>query len=186
MNSPIVKIFTGRYVDLSRIVSITDAYFIDRTGSGGLYVGFDMIVDAIDHKPSYSTIKDPVEPVTLHYRRELTCNEYSPLKEGEWNFGKRYMLKCGEDGSTPLAVERLQKQVDKLVIQWIEARQRFAHDKEVLQNARISHLHFTLINDAIHDGWTFKDVEGQFILAEKGDKLLKIDTLNDLHKLEEE
>ena len=48
----IVKIFTGKHIDLSKIISISDAY-IDRMGSEGWFVGFNIICQLRDEPLSY-------------------------------------------------------------------------------------------------------------------------------------
>lgn len=42
MLNPIYKTFYGKHIDLSKLISIDDAYYIDKLGAGGYSVGFDM------------------------------------------------------------------------------------------------------------------------------------------------
>lgn len=96
--SSIVETFFGEYIDLDKIVSISKAEFIDRMGHGGYFVGF---------KIRCQLIKEPIV-----YRRELERDEY------QYETGKGHRIVYGKDSYTPLAVVRLQKQVDELVQQW--------------------------------------------------------------------
>lgn len=96
--SKIVKTFICKHIDLSKVVSISDAYFIDNMGHGGWFVGFHMDVQLMD------------SPIS--YRRALNSSECI--------FEKRHILIYGRDKKIPLAVENLQKQIDQLIIQWKE------------------------------------------------------------------
>lgn len=98
MQNTIVKAFTGQYIDLSKVVSISDARFLDRMGSGGWFVTFEINVQLME-KP-------------IVYTRKFEYDEY--------NFNDKHELIYAKDRRTPLAVERLQKQVDDLVRQWKE------------------------------------------------------------------
>lgn len=44
----IVRAFWGVHIDLTKIVSVSDAYFMDRMGSGGYYWGFDVHCQLLD------------------------------------------------------------------------------------------------------------------------------------------
>lgn len=92
----IVKTFIGKHIDLSKVVSVSDAYFIDRMGSGGWYVGFSIHIQLLDNP--------------IKYVRELTEDEYI--------FDRKYIMLYGRDGKTPLAIEKLQVQIDGLIEQW--------------------------------------------------------------------
>lgn len=96
MSNTIVKTFIGKHIDLSKVIAISDARFIDRMGHGGYFVGFEIDVQLRD------------EPIK--YVRGF---EYIEESEG-------LKIVYGEDGNTPLAVERLQAQIDHLVEQWKE------------------------------------------------------------------
>lgn len=102
MNENIVKTFIGKHVDLSKVVAISDAYFIDRMGFGGYYVGFDIYVQLLN------------EPI--HFERELEREkEYKYTEEG-------FKIVRTNDGEI-LAVKRLQEQIDELVEQWKSVEQ---------------------------------------------------------------
>lgn len=98
MKNTIVRTFMGTHMDLSKIVSISDARFIDRMGSGGFFAGFDIHIQLLD-KP-------------VHYEVKFDNND-----EADYNTYHRPVPIMGRSG-VPLAVERLQKQVDGLIQQW--------------------------------------------------------------------
>lgn len=102
MKSPIVKTFIGKHIDLSKIVAISDAEFIDRMGNGGYYVGFKIHIQLMD-KP-------------IEYMRKITYQE-EEQDFGKWPDRKRY---CESDfiHRKPIAVVNLQRQVDELIRQW--------------------------------------------------------------------
>jgi len=109
----IVKTFIGKYIDLSKVVSISDAYFIDRMGHGGFYVGFHIDCQLMDK---------PIEYVRKFEYDEMGKNEreqYAPIlvngEAADFFFDTR-----GEGNKKILAVSRLQKQIDDLVEQWRE------------------------------------------------------------------
>ncbi len=47
--SMIYKTFYGNHIDLSKLVGVSEAYFIDRMGWGGYFVGFDMQFQLMDN-----------------------------------------------------------------------------------------------------------------------------------------
>lgn len=106
MVSQIVKTFIGKHIDLSKVVSISDAYFINRMTFGGYYVGFEIEVQLLD-KP-------------IKYERPFEYDEcvYDPKPMPVSISGEPldYVI----DQQELLAVSRLQKQIDELVEQWIE------------------------------------------------------------------
>ena len=107
----IYKTFFGSYIDLSKLVSISNAYFIDRMGSGGYYVGFHMDFQLMDR----SLVKE----------FKLTTKESPWLKNG--NSAYSLLLTDGTiddnphppvDESTIQAVANLQKQIDAIIKVW--------------------------------------------------------------------
>jgi hypothetical protein len=96
MTNTIVKTFIGKHIDLSKLIAISDAQLIDHMGHGGWLVGFTIDVQLRD------------EPIK--YQRQLDYDEYK--------FNGKHEIIYGEDGETPLAVERLQTQIEELIEQW--------------------------------------------------------------------
>lgn len=103
MRDSIVHIFTGRYIDLEHLVSISDAKFIDRMGSGGFYVGFEINLLMID------------QPIV--YERKF---EYD---ETDRHSSHRQKPVMAPYSNRTLAEIRLQAQVDDLVKQWKEYKE---------------------------------------------------------------
>lgn len=103
MSNTIIKTFMGTHIDLSKIVSISDAYFINNLGDTNYYfkgafkAGFDIHIQLLD-KPIHYEI-DFID-------REFS-DEYIPPLPKHW---------YGSDSL--IGVERLQKQVDELIQQW--------------------------------------------------------------------
>lgn len=110
MNNAIVKTFFGKHIDLSKVVSISDAYFIDRMGSGGYYVGFDIEVQLMENP--------------IHYRREFKWDEKDyegskpKVKLVNGKLEDAFTFFSDKFNTRILAVNRLQKQVDELIEQW--------------------------------------------------------------------
>lgn len=109
MNNYIVKTFTGKNIDLSRVVSISDAYFIDKMGSGGYYVGFEIHCQLLD--------------APIKYTRPFEYDEYTheggvkvKLINGEFENTSNFLY--GENHRRILAVRRLQAQINELIEQW--------------------------------------------------------------------
>lgn len=94
----IVKTFIGKYIDLSKVVSISNAKFIDRMGFGGWYVSFEIHIQLLD------------SPIV--YTRKFAYDEY------KFGTSREFKKVYAKDGVTLLAVERLQAQIDDLVAQW--------------------------------------------------------------------
>lgn len=96
--SPIVRAFWGGHIDLSKIVSVSDAYFINRMSSGGYFVGFQIHCQLLD---------TPIEHVwdISHFG----------LKSSETGGGVRSVEIVG-----PESEEALQKDIDNFVEQWKE------------------------------------------------------------------
>jgi hypothetical protein len=104
--STIVKTFIGRHIDLSKVVSISDAYFIDNMGSGGFYVGFEIHCQLLDSPIKYERkFEYDEEDFSGHRPKPVTTSISSDL----------YFLIEDKD---ILAVQRLQKQINELVEQW--------------------------------------------------------------------
>ncbi len=61
----IVRAFWGVHIDLTKIVSVSNAYFIDRMGSGGYYWGFDVHCQLID-RPIHLEFEDHELGVDSH------------------------------------------------------------------------------------------------------------------------
>ena len=93
----IVKIFTGKHIDLSKIVSISDAYFIDHMGRGGWFVGFDIDFQLKDDLTKY--IKE-VE--------EIRFGDVLELKMIDGTFVKINDVRTIKDKSKILDVKNLQ------------------------------------------------------------------------------
>jgi hypothetical protein len=102
----IIKAFFNKHIDLTKIVAVSDAYFIDRMGHGGWFVGFDIDVQLLD-KP-------------IKYTRPLTDGEYFYEFKADRS-GRGHVLLYSKDEKTPVCVENLQKQIDGLIQQWKEA-----------------------------------------------------------------
>lgn len=103
----IIKTFTGKYVDLSKIVAISDAYFINRMGSGGYLVGFTIDCQLLE-KP-------------LLFEREFEHDDYgykNQIKMVDGSYMESFHFVRGEGQEKIKAVARLQKEIDELVIQW--------------------------------------------------------------------
>lgn len=95
------KTFIGKHIDLSKIVAISDARFLDRMGSVGFFVEFEIHVQLTD------------KPISYVRKFERDEAEYF----GESN--KRPEPILNKEGKI-LAVVRLQKQIDELILQWKE------------------------------------------------------------------
>lgn len=112
--NPIVKIFTGKHIDLSKIVSISDAEFFNRMGSGGWSVGFEIECQLLD-KP-------------IRYERSLAADEYkfdnhyrlvTFMASGNLTSVHISDLNCDSIKSS-LAICRLQDQIDEIIKLWKE------------------------------------------------------------------
>jgi hypothetical protein len=90
----IVKTFTGKHIDLSKVVAISDARFVDRMGHGGYFVEFDIDIQLLD-KP-------------LNFGRRIEAD----------HSGDRPKPIYDEDGVTITGVRELQEKIDDLVKQW--------------------------------------------------------------------
>lgn len=110
--------FMGRHIDLSKITSISNAYFIDRMGFGGWYVGLDITFQLQDK--------------SLEYERKYEFREYSFGPNPEHNGRTEHMQIYVPGTKTPIAVWNLQCQVAVLIEAWREYKKSL----EVSQNAR--------------------------------------------------
>ena len=111
MNDGIYKMWCGQFIDLSKIITISDAYWIDRMGSGGWFVGFhiqaqlreNVLAYEFDHEPFRKTLDDD-----LPYEQRWSSNyERRQYWEAIWS------VEC---------VRGLQVEVDKLVSAWRDYR----------------------------------------------------------------
>lgn len=110
---PIVRTFFGKHIDLSKVISISDAYFIDRMGSGGYYVGFDIQAQLLDNPIRYEREFEHCES-----GRDCDHRPYPLRMDGRQVPASHYHnSKTDED---IMAVIRLQEQVDELIEQWKE------------------------------------------------------------------
>lgn len=105
----IYKTFFNKHIDLSKIVSITDAYYIGSLyTSGGSSVGFDIHIQLLDSP--------------MHYRRNFSIEEVErndPIKVDGTTL-RFEDCQCESETYDPdiLAVHNLQKQIDVLVKVW--------------------------------------------------------------------
>jgi hypothetical protein len=105
MRSKLYQLFDGRWLDLSHIVEVSPAYFIDRMGHGGWFMGFQIRFMFIDNPARY-------EYALAHFG-------LSKEDEGEsWahHVGKYERRWSGE------GVPKLQAEVDKLIAAWRELK----------------------------------------------------------------
>jgi hypothetical protein len=95
----IIKAFTGKHIDLSKIVAISDAEYHETRGYGEGYVCFYIYFQLLD---------SPIE-----YQRRLgQCDYgYTSWKEG-------HEVQLNEDGTKVMSQVKLQEQIDDLVEQW--------------------------------------------------------------------
>lgn len=94
MVNAIVK-FRGMHIDLDKIVSITDAYFVDRMGFGGYFAEFRVEVQLLD-KPITFTRK---------INADHSGNRPKPIYDEHENIA---------------GVVEWQKEADKLIKLWME------------------------------------------------------------------
>jgi hypothetical protein len=114
MESPIVKTFIGKHIDLSKLVSIGDAQFVDRMGSGGFYVAFEIHIQLLDNPIQY--MRELSHDEVIHYPYPDHRSPTPVTVSGKERDSFEYMSR--EYESDILAVQRLQKQIDDLVEQW--------------------------------------------------------------------
>lgn len=105
----------GKHIDLSKLVVISDAYFMDHMGSGGYYVGFHMEFQLMER--------------AIIYQRELTIKENPWVLEGNDSYsilmtdGTVYNnIRSDIDESKVQAVVNLQKEVDLIVMAWNDSK----------------------------------------------------------------
>lgn len=95
----IVKVdLLGKHVDFSKVVAISDARFVDRMGSGGYFVEFEIDIQLLDKPLKYSRSFD-------YYEMDRMSDRLKPLYHS--------------NGKT-LAELNLQKQIDQIVELWKE------------------------------------------------------------------
>lgn len=108
----IVKTFINKYIDLSKVVSISDARFIDRMGSGGYFVGFEIEVQLLE-KPIIYTRKFDYSEEGWDGKQHLVI-----MTDGSKIPGRHLFSVSKKEESKILAVKNLQNQIDELVEQW--------------------------------------------------------------------
>lgn len=131
----IVKTFFGTHIDLSKIISISDARYIDRMGYGGLYVGFEIIVQLRDEPIKYERKVDqihtvnildnknsdnPAESVFLMQDSIERGYHVGVIVDGKVEYhhhGHLYRVK-DFDPKNLICVINLQKQIDELLNEW--------------------------------------------------------------------
>ena len=96
MVNAIVK-FKGMHIDLDKIVSITDAYFVDRMGHGGYFAQFRILVQLRD------------EPI-----------EFTKKIGHAYSKSDRTIPIYDADGETITGVREMQEEADKLIKLWME------------------------------------------------------------------
>lgn len=107
----IIKIFTGKHIDLSKIVSISDAQFENRMGSGGYFVSFEIEAQLLE-KPIY-------------FQRRFSYSETQSF-EKEYKSEPRYMRRYSSDNEKDIeAVKNLQRDIDVIISQWKEFKRLF-------------------------------------------------------------
>jgi len=105
LGNGIVKLFNGKYIDIDKVVSISEPSFIDRMGHGGFYVGFDIEVQLLEK--------------TIEYEREFEYAEYQHNHNSLPDCSLVYL----ENTNKLLAVERLKVQIDDLIGIWLKHNQ---------------------------------------------------------------
>lgn len=98
----IVKTFFGKYIDMSKVVSIDEAKFIDKRGHGGYYVGFSI---------QCQLLESPIE-----YMCTLPYGEQKIAEEGTRGFGYK-----GHDLNS---LKLLKYRIHELVELWIEVNKK--------------------------------------------------------------
>lgn len=100
MTDHIYKMFDGRHIDLSKIVEVTPAYFDDRMGSGGWFVGFTMLFQLRDIRATY----------------EYDVEQFITLP-GNWT-DHTYEYDWVDKNVAEPAVAALQKHIDEIIEAW--------------------------------------------------------------------
>jgi len=105
-----------RHIDLSKILSISDAHFIDRMGEGGWFVGFEILFQLQDQPLKFMRgLRDPDEirwhRATINDRGNFELAYLNP--DGSIEFRQRHI-----PGLPILAVVNLQAEIDDLVAVW--------------------------------------------------------------------
>jgi len=114
------KTFFGTHIDLSKIIEISDAYYIDQMGHGGLSVGFKIIVQLRDKPIYFSRDLDSDEEVNFRIIEEDSGGSYHEVKmiDGTWKkYNQVFSLM-----DQILAVQNLQKQIDELIQVWKDSK----------------------------------------------------------------
>jgi hypothetical protein len=120
----IVKAFIGKHIDLDKVVSISDARFINLMGSGGYFVGFEIYIQLLDKPIKYMREFDRDE---VSWENKVIDNKtYPSVPRPVTVSGSDRDSHYYTDGKLDfdiLAVQRLQAQIDELVEQWKECKQ---------------------------------------------------------------
>lgn len=98
----IYKMFDGRHIDLSKIVEITPAYFHDRMGSGGWFVGFTILFQLRDTRDTYEYDAEQFVNLPQDWPEQLD--------KDRWGWADRNVAEP--------AVAALQKHVDEIIEAW--------------------------------------------------------------------
>lgn len=93
----IYKTFYGKYIDLSKLVAVSEAYHIDRMGCGGYFVAFDMHFQLME------------TPITYTREVELTIDLTMGYPRIDYNKRLQESMSACDD---------LQKQIDVLILDW--------------------------------------------------------------------
>ena len=119
----IYKAFIGKHIDLSKIVAIGDACFLDRMGRGGWYVGFSIDCQLLDHPLTYErrlTSEEykffkPDDEVAYRHLMTIDYRHHMVLTDGTMAHSQKLY---GVSQDQMLCVANLQKQIDGLVDAW--------------------------------------------------------------------
>ena len=103
----IYKTWFGQHIDLSKIVSISDAYWIDRMGSGGWFVGFHMEVQLRDKPLCFE----------FDYEPYVTTSDKDVSRDQTWSSGYDMQRKWAAIWSKE-AEAGLQVKIDELISAW--------------------------------------------------------------------
>lgn len=105
MTSPIYKTFYGKYIDLDRLVSVSEASFEDRMGHGGYFVSFEM---------QFQLMEQP-----LKYTRHLKLDVDYVRNEDNEMYGRDYTL-LRDDAGVLLCEKKLNAQIQEILNAWEE------------------------------------------------------------------
>ena len=103
----IYKLFTGKYIDLSRIITISDARLVGDHRTGYVYVGFEIECQLSEIKICHSEIVSDV-----YYRYKSGRPE---LLMTNGTYINKVILMKNECDSEVMAVIYLQKKIDEVL-----------------------------------------------------------------------